>query len=99
MLSPREKRKTLRTLSSPQAMLCYGEHMAWVDGFSFYYDGEIYGTVTEGEKTMAVLTDRIIIMPDKKYFDIRTAEGIDTLSIVADGKQRSATVDAKLPHE
>lgn len=73
VLSPREKRKTLRTLSSPQAMLCYGEHMAWVDGSEFYYDGEIYGTVTAGEKTMAVLTNRIIIMPDKKYFDIRTA--------------------------
>ena len=25
---------------------------------------------------MAVLTDRIIIMPDKKYFDIRTAEAM-----------------------
>ena len=74
VLSPREKRKTLRTLSSPHAMLCYGEHMAWVDGSEFYYDGEIYGTVTAGEKTMAVLTNRIIIMPDKKYFDIRTAE-------------------------
>ena len=74
VLSPREKRKTLRTLSTPHAMLCYGEHMAWVDGSEFYYDGEIYGTVTAGEKTMAVLTNRIIIMPDKKYFDIRTAE-------------------------
>lgn len=74
VLSPREKRKILRTLSSPQAMICYGEHIAWVDGTNFYCDGEVYGTVTAGEKSMAVLTDRIIIMPDKKYFDIRTAE-------------------------
>ena len=74
VLSPREKRKILRTLASPQAMICYGEHIAWVDGTNFYCDGEIYGTVTAGEKSMAVLTDRIIIMPDKKYFDIRTAE-------------------------
>lgn len=74
VISPREKRKILRTLASPQAMICYGEHIAWVDGTNFYCDGEIYGTVTAGEKSMAVLTDRIIIMPDKKYFDIRTAE-------------------------
>lgn len=74
VLSPREKRKIIRTLTSPNAMFCYGEHMAWIDGTNFYYDGEIYGTVTAGEKTMAVLTDRIIIMPDKKYFDTRTAE-------------------------
>lgn len=74
VLSPRGKRKVIRTLEEPSAMLCYGEHMAWIDRTNFYYDGEIYGTVTAGEKTMAVLTDRIIIMPDKKYFDIRTAE-------------------------
>lgn len=74
VLSPRGKRKIIRTLTSPNAMFCYGEHMAWIDGTNFYYDGEIYGTVTAGEKTMAVLTDRIIIMPDNKYFDIRTAE-------------------------
>lgn len=94
VLSPRGKRKLIEALANPQAMICYGEHMAWIDRTNFYYDGEIYGTVTAGEKTMAVLTDRIIIMPDKKYFDLRTPEAkgsYDTL-----GALKEAVTDASV---
>lgn len=94
VLSPRGKRKVIRTLEEPSAMLCYGEHMAWIDRTNFYYDGVFYGKVKPWDKVMAVLNDRIIILPDKKYFDMRTPEAkgsYDTLDAL-----KEAVTDAAL---
>lgn len=96
VLSPRGKRKLIRTLEEPSAMLCYGEHMAWIDRTNFYYDGVFYGKVKPWDKVMAVLNDRIIILPDKKYFDIRTPEAkgsYDTLDALKEAVTGAAIGD------
>lgn len=44
---------------------------AWVSGKSFFYDGLECGEVTYGEKTFAAISNRLVIMPDRVYFDLQ----------------------------
>lgn len=39
---------------------------------TLYYDGEAIGTLTPGEKQFAVVNTKMVIMPDKVYFDMPT---------------------------
>lgn len=78
VIAPREKRRRLKRLNlingSDISMYLYGDNLAYAFNDCFYYNGKIYGLITKSEKVMAVLSDRIIILPDKKYFDLRTPE-------------------------
>lgn len=40
-----------------------------VDGTNFYYDGQIVGQVTTGQKQIVAVNSKIIIFPDKVYYD------------------------------
>ena len=43
-----------------------------VDGTEFRYDGETVGAVSAGEKQIVSVNSKIIIFPDKKYYDTTT---------------------------
>ncbi len=40
-----------------------------VDGTDFLYDGKVVGHVTAGEKQFATINTKIVIFPDKVYYD------------------------------
>ena len=72
-IAPRMPRKVLKDgLTAPTNIYSKDGKLAYVDGTSFYYDGEQKGIVTEGEKQIVGITTRIIIFPDKCYYDINT---------------------------
>lgn len=51
-----------------------GDKLAVVDGTNFMYDGAMKGVVTAGKKQMAVINTKIVIFPDKKYYDTASDE-------------------------
>lgn len=72
-LSQREGRKTFATYTAPTVLYARGA-LCVVDGTDFLYDGRIVGTVTAGEKQFATINTKIVIFPDKKYYDTATGE-------------------------
>ncbi len=83
VLSPRQQRYTLRTLTKPHGIYSQGDKMMWVDGTTFYYDGIAYGTVADSDKQFATVNNKIIIFPDKKYFNLDTLKSKGTYATVA----------------
>lgn len=73
LLASRRERLLHQSLAAPGGLYSW-EGLAWVDGTSFYYQGEVKGTVTAGQKTFAALGVYIIILPDKAYFNTLTGE-------------------------
>ena len=67
-LSPRESRAVIATYSNPKDLFAK-EKLCVVNGTSFMYDGSVKGTVTAGEKSFVSMGDKILIFPDKKYYD------------------------------
>ena len=41
-----------------------------VDGTNFIYDGKVVGQVSEGEKNITSVNSKVVIFPDKKYYDV-----------------------------
>ena len=68
LLASRPERTLARTLTQPGGIWCW-EKLCWVDGTTFYYNGEAKGTVTAGEKRFTALGVYIIILPDKAYYN------------------------------
>jgi len=83
VLSPRHQRYLLRSLTKPHGIFNHGNKMMWVDGTTFYYDGVAYGTVADSDKQFAAINNRIIIFPDKKYFNTDTLKSKGTYATVA----------------
>lgn len=71
-LSPREARTYLTGCTMPTA-ICGGNALAVVSGTDLMYDGAVVGTVTPGDKQMAVIAGKLLVFPDKVYYD--TADG------------------------
>ena len=69
LLATRKKRLKYRTLTKGNGLFVW-EKLAWVDGTDFYYDGVKRGEVEDSVKSFAAINGYIVIMPDKKYFDI-----------------------------
>lgn len=68
LLASRRPRRLYKTLESPGGLFSW-DGLAWVDGTSFFYQGERKGTVTAGRKTFAALGAYIVIFPDKAYYN------------------------------
>ncbi len=85
LLAVRPRRWKCRKLESPGGMYCW-EKLCWVDGTAFYFDGIKRGTVAAGEKTIASLGNRIVIFPDKCYYDVET-EGFGQMEAVWQGAE------------
>lgn len=73
VMSTREKRYLYRKLENPGGLFVW-DKLCWVDGETFYYDGEAKGTVTAGEKTFSALGAFVVILPDKCYYNTITGE-------------------------
>ena len=69
LLTPRKRRGLLGTLTSPGGIGA-GDCPWWADGTGFYYNGTNKGSVTAGQKQFALMGGRVLIFPDKKYYDI-----------------------------
>jgi hypothetical protein len=69
-LTLRPPRKMIKEgLTAPTAL--FGKtQLAYVDGTDFYYNGSKKGIVVAGKKQIASIGDKIIIFPDKTYYDI-----------------------------
>lgn len=78
-LSPRAPREVTTSLTSGLALFSANDKLCWVDGTNFIYDGVVKGTVTATAKSMCDFNGKIIIAPDKKYYDYNT----DTFGDVA----------------
>lgn len=81
-LCQRADRALLQQYTAATALYAKGA-LAVVDGTSFLYDGEAVGTVTAGEKEIVSVGTKILIFPDKKYYDTGTmtfGEMADSLS-------------------
>ena len=73
LLATRAPRKRYLHLASGGGLFAW-EKLCWVSGTDFYYDGEVKGQVSEGEKIFGCLTPYIVIFPDKCYYNVDTGE-------------------------
>lgn len=71
VLATRAKRMLYRTLEAPGGLYSH-DGLAWVDGTGFYYKGELKGQVSQGMKNFGSLGSKIVILPDKCYYDAAT---------------------------
>lgn len=60
----------------------FGGKLCYIKDSTFYYDGEPIGYISEGEKQMAIVNTKLVIFPDKKYFDLPTKAIYDLGSTV-----------------
>lgn len=75
--STRKGRERIDTYSNVSALTSW-DGLVVVCGTKLYYKGvEIQGSLTSGEKQFACINTKIVIMPDKKYLDMRTNELVD----------------------
>lgn len=73
-IGPRKPRgEALKELEKPNG-LHHNNALAWVDGTSFWYDGEEVGTVSDSEKQMVSMGAYIVVFPDKKVYNTHTGE-------------------------
>ncbi len=72
-LSQRAGRKTKGAYLSPTGLYARGK-LCVVDGTDFLYDGKVVGHVTAGEKQFATINTKIVIFPDKAYYDTANGE-------------------------
>lgn len=68
LMTQRPRRGLEQNVPNPGG-LGAGEEPWWVSGTGFYYNGVRKGTVTAGEKRFAAMGTRVLIFPDKKYYD------------------------------
>ena len=75
-ISTRKKRTVYGDYSNATALASW-EKLIVVDGTNLYYDDELLGTVTEGEKQFAMVNTKLVVMPDKKYYDFDKSVWVD----------------------
>lgn len=85
-LSQRSGRTRTGTYTDPKAIYSTKDKLAYVNGTMFIYDGHLEGTVISGPKQMCTIGNKIIIFPDKKYYDTVT----DTFGSLESSFTRSA---------
>ena len=68
----RPSRELINTIVLPNALFSANNKLCYVSGTNFYYDGVVKGAVTASPKSMVDFNGKIIIMPDKKYYDYIT---------------------------
>ncbi|HIZ55336.1 MAG TPA: hypothetical protein H9671_03915 [Firmicutes bacterium] len=72
-LSQREGRKIAGSYQHPTGLYARGK-LCVVDGTDFIYGDEVVGQVSEGEKHIATINTKIVIFPDKVFYDTDTKE-------------------------
>ena len=72
-ISTRRARVKQEQYSGATGLTAWGK-LVVIQGTNVLYDGEVVGTVTEGEKQFAVVNTKMVIWPDKVYLDMATRE-------------------------
>lgn len=57
----------------PGGIFAHGK-LCWVHDGHFFYGGEYKGTVQPGQKTFAAMGSKVVILPDKRFYDTKTDE-------------------------
>lgn len=91
-LSQRAGRKTFGSYTDPTGLYARGK-LCVVDGTDFIYDGKVVGQVEAGEKLFATINTKIVIFPDKVYYDTKE-EKFGNLSARCDGYAGDITFTA-----
>lgn len=73
LLSPRKQRYHVAKLSKPNGLYLSGK-LYWVDGTKLYEDGKPIMDVADSKKQFVSLGERIIIFPDKVWYNASTQE-------------------------
>lgn len=73
LAAPRRGRVTAARLEAPGGIAGH-DGLYWVDGDGFYAGGIRRGDVTPGRKRFAFLGSRLVILPDKLYWDTAAEE-------------------------
>lgn len=69
-LSQRAGRKTFGSYTNPTGLYARGK-LCVVDGTDFIYGDKVVGQVKAGEKLFATINTKIVIFPDKVYYDTK----------------------------
>ena len=72
-MSQRDGRRTVASYENPSGLYARGK-LCVVEGENFLYDGKVVGQVENGEKQFATINTKIVIFPDKKYYDTESGE-------------------------
>lgn len=73
LMAARKPRERVRTLRRPGGLFAH-DRLCWVDGEEFYYDGQVVGQVTEGEKQFVRMGAQVLIWPDGACYNAVTGE-------------------------
>ena len=73
VLSPRQARRLWRRLERPNGLYAH-DGLFWVDGTSFYANGNLVGIVSDSKKRFASLGAYVIILPDRMAYNRLTGE-------------------------
>ncbi len=73
VLATRQPRRLYKTLAEPGGLFSW-DKLCWVDGTGFYYDGQLKGQVSAGQKRFGCMGSYIVILPDKCYYNVNTDE-------------------------
>lgn len=72
-LTTRRQHRKVETFDDPTALFA-ADALCVCDGTDFIYNGEVVGQVSAGEKYFASIGTRVLICPDKAYFDTASME-------------------------
>lgn len=73
VLATRAPRLKYKSLTQPGGLFAW-DGLCWVDGTTFYFDGEAKGQVAAGVKHFAAMGAYIVIFPDKCWYNVETGE-------------------------
>lgn len=74
-LAPRKARVLYKDdLTNATDIFSVNGKLGWIDGTNFVYDGVTKRQVSEGEHDIAVITNRVVIFPDKIIYNAKTDE-------------------------
>lgn len=71
-LRPREPRETVASYAAPTDLIAARGALAVIDGSDFIYDGQVRGQVGPGAHRMAVLGAKIVVFPEKAFYDVES---------------------------
>lgn len=71
VMAARRPRMRVRTLRYPGGIFAH-DRLCWVDGTTFYYDGQAKGEVTQGQKQFVRMGAYVLIWPDGAYYNAQT---------------------------
>lgn len=73
VMAARRPRLRVRTLRRPGGLFAH-DRLCWVDGTEFWYNGEVKGHVTEGQKQFVRMGAYVLIWPDGAYYNAAADE-------------------------